>query len=434
MKKWILLVAIGCLLAGHVSIAKADEVTELKKQMAEQAELLRQMQQKLDQIEAQQAQQNEKMEEQVAEEVAQAVEETQIEALPEGFKWIENVSLYGDFRYRYEYIDAEGDSSDRHRNRIRARVGLKGKINDEMSYNVRIASGSSDPVSTNQTLDGGFSSKNLWLDRAYLQWEPASMEGWTLLFGKMSNPFFKPGKCQLIWDDDLNPEGVAAQYTTNLNETTGLFVNAGGMWVEESSSNADASLWGIQGGLKHAFDHGDKLTWGGSYYKYGNVKDSKTFYDVQDGFGNTTYTDLDGDEAYLYDYELAELFAEYGTKLSDTPASFYSDYVLNTVSGVSEDTGWLIGTTLGKAKNPGTWGLGYEYRDLENDAVVGVFTDSDFIGGGTGGKGHKFSAAYALAKNATLAATYFMSERDADGDGNINDDYDRFQLDLKVKF
>jgi hypothetical protein len=103
-------------------------------------------------------------------------------------------------------------------------------------------------------------------------------------------------------------------------------------------------------------------------------------------------------------------------------------------SGVSENTGWLIGTKFGKAKNPGTWDVGYEYRDLEADAVVGVFTDSDFIGGGTDGKGHKFSASYAIAKNATLGATYFMSQRDADGDGSVNDNYDRFQFDLKVKF
>jgi hypothetical protein len=418
---WV--VAVG-ILAGSAGVAKADDVTELRKQMEQQYEQMRQMQNKLIELEAAQKQQG----------TAVKKLEDSGPALPESLAWIEKVNLYGDFRYRYEYIDAEGSSSDQHRNRIRARIGLKGKVNDEMSYDFRIASGSEDPVSTNQTLDGGFSSKDIWLDRAYLQWEPASMDGWTFLFGKMGNPFFKAGDNQLIWDDDLNPEGIAAQYAAQLNDTTGLFINGGGMWIEESSSNADASLWGLQAGLEHALNDDSKLTWGGSYYTYGNVKDEKTFYDVEDGFGNTTYTDSDGDEVYMFDYGLAELFAEYGTKLGKTPASFYGNYVLNTASGVSEDTGWLVGTTFGKANDLGTWDVGYEYRDLEADAVIGVFTDSDFIGGGTGGKGHKFSTAYAIAKNATLGATYFMSQRDSDGDGSINDDYDRFQFDLKVKF
>jgi len=418
---WV--VAAG-ILAGSAGVAKADDIAELRKQMEQQYEQMRQMQNKLIELEAAQKQQGTAM---------QKLEESG-PVLPESLAWIEKVNLYGDFRYRYEYIDAEGSSSDRNRNRIRARVGLEGKVNDEMGFDFRIASGSEDPVSTNQTLGGGFSSKDIWLDRAYLQWEPASMDGWTFLFGKMGNPFFKASGNQLIWDDDLNPEGIAAQYATKLNDKTGLFINSGGMWVEESSSNADASLWGIQGGLEHTLNNDSAFTWGGSYYKYGNVKNSKTFYDVEDGFGNTTYTDLDGDQAYMYDYSLVEAFAEYATKLGNTPTSFYGNYVLNTASGVSKDTGWLIGAKLGKAKDPGTWDFGYEYRDLENDAVVGVFTDSDFIGGGTGGKGHKFGATYAIAKNATLGATYFMSQRDSDGDGNINDDYNRFQFDLKVKF
>lgn len=425
IKKWVMWVVAAGFVAGLANTAKADDITELRKQMEQQYEQMRQMQNKLIELETAQKQQGA---------AVKKIEESGTVTLPDTLKWIEKVNLYGDFRYRYEYIDAEGSSSDQHRNRIRARIGLKGKVNDEMTFNVRIASGSDDPVSTNQTLDGGFSSKSVWLDRAYLQWEPDSMSGWTWLFGKMGNPFYKAGGNQLLWDDDLNPEGIAAQYAGKLNESTGLFVNAGGMWVEESSSNADASLWGVQAGLEHAFDSGDKLTWGGSYYKYGNVKDSKAFYDVSDGFGNTTYTDVDGDEAYMYDYELVEGFAEYATKLGKTPASVYGDYVMNTASGVSKDTGWLVGAKYGKAKNPGTWGAVYEYRDLEEDAVVGVFTDSDFVGGGTGGKGHKFGLSYAVAKNASLGATYFMSERDANGDGNIDEDYDRFQLDLKVKF
>lgn len=417
-RMWVLAAVLA---AGLVGTVRADEVSELRKQVENQYNELLKVQTKLLEIEAAQAKQGASVKKL----------ETTGPALPEALKWVEKVKLYGDFRYRYEYIDDDARSSDQHRNRIRARIGLEAKVNDEMSYNFRVASGSEDPVSTNQTLDGGFSSKDIWLDLAYLKWQPESMKDWSFLFGKTINPFYRPGENQLIWDDDLNPEGIAVQYAAELSDTLGLFANGGGMWVEESSSNADVSLWGLQAGLKHKLNENNSFTWGGSYYKYGNVKDEETFYDVTDGFGNTTYAD--GDSAfYMYDYELAEAFAEYGTKIGNTPASIYGDYVVNTASGVSDDTGWLVGAKLGKAKDPGTWEAGYEYRDLENDAVVGVFTDSDFIGGGNGGKGHKFGVSYAIAKNATIGATYFMSERYVAGGDDEN--YDRFQFDIKVKF
>ena len=63
--------------------------------------------------------------------------------------------------------------------------------------------------------------------------------------------------------------------------------------------------------------------------------------------------------------------------------------------------------------------------------MFGAFTDSDFADGGTNSKGHVFGAGYALAKNTTLAATYFMNDA---LDKEPDDGYDRLQLDLKVKF
>jgi hypothetical protein len=64
---------------------------------------------------------------------------------------------------------------------------------------------------------------------------------------------------------------------------------------------------------------------------------------------------------------------------------------------------------------------------------VGTFNDSDFCGGGTDGKGHRFSLAYQLAKNTQAGVTYFMDKK-ANSAGNMDDDYDRLQVDVIVKF
>ena len=68
---------------------------------------------------------------------------------------------------------------------------------------------------------------------------------------------------------------------------------------------------------------------------------------------------------------------------------------------------------------------------LLSDAVVGAFTDSDFIGGGVDGEGHKLNAKYAISKNWSLSATYFLNSKKPD---TSDTDYDRLMLDLAAKF
>jgi len=62
--------------------------------------------------------------------------------------WTDRVGLDGDFRYRYERIDAEG-SDTRKRNRIRARVNVKADLSDDIEVGFGLATGGDDPVSTN---------------------------------------------------------------------------------------------------------------------------------------------------------------------------------------------------------------------------------------------------------------------------------------------
>jgi len=108
----------------------------------------------------------------------------------------------------------------------------------------------------------------------------------------------------------------------------------------------------------------------------------------------------------------------------------YTEVMLkNTSVTTSQDSGWLAGATFNKAKEPASWELGYNYRDVQKDSVVGVLTDSDFIGGGTNGKGHIFSGRYQITKGLAAALTYFLTQK-----GDNEDDYHRLQADLVFKF
>jgi hypothetical protein len=244
MKKSSVLCGGVLLVVLFACTAGADEISDLKKQMAE-------MQARLEKLEAQQKKT-------ISEEVEKAVEKKQVSALPDSLKWIENFKIGGDFRYRYEGIDAQSGGkwgSSVNRNRIRARLSLDAKVNDDIDLGFRIASGSADPVSTNQTLEDSFSSKDIWLDRAFFNWHPGTIKGFNFIGGKMPLPFYRVGNNQLIWDDDLNPEGLAAKYQVPLSDSLTAFINGGGFWVghADTATAPDTSLWAIQGYLKNTF-------------------------------------------------------------------------------------------------------------------------------------------------------------------------------------
>ena len=76
-----------------------------------------------------------------------------VAAAPRKNEWTDTIAIKGDFRYRYEHIDAER-SDTRERNRVRARAEISAKPTDNLKVGIGIASGGDDPVSTNKTLGG----------------------------------------------------------------------------------------------------------------------------------------------------------------------------------------------------------------------------------------------------------------------------------------
>ncbi|MBT8092334.1 MAG: putative porin, partial [Gammaproteobacteria bacterium] len=119
--------------------------------------------------------------------------------------WVDRIKFKGDVRLRHETIDEDGEE-DRSRMRFRTRFGLSAKVTDDVKFVFQLATGGNNPVSTNQTFDDGFSTKDIGVDLAYVDWK--INDNVTFYGGKMKNPLFKAGGVPLIWDGDLNPEGL----------------------------------------------------------------------------------------------------------------------------------------------------------------------------------------------------------------------------------
>ena len=109
--------------------------------------------------------------------------------------------------------------------------------------------------------------------------------------------------------------------------------------------------------------------------------------------------------------------------------SFFVDYVTNIAEDVEDNQSWLVGFTFGSLNEPGTFNVRYSYRYIEKDAIIGAFTDSDFLGGGSDGKGHKIDFNYQIASKTKATVTFFINQS-----GIVNSkDYNRVHLDFNFK-
>ena len=244
--------------------------------------------------------------------------------------WIEQLKWSGDLRLRGEYFEFEDslDKADRWRFRVRLRLSVDWQIQDWASVHVRLASGNDEATSTNQTLGDGFSSKPIWIDRAYVQLQPPDSDWLKVRGGKIKNPNWQPSfGSPMQYDGDLNPEGVAELLRFNLDDEKRhtLFANFGQYIVDEDSgSGNDPFLFDFQGGLQSA--------WGGEDARNAPLKTAVAVgymfthnldnYEPDDFFGNASNTVISGTSTnrfYLDDFEVVNVRGEAAWQFSDDP-------------------------------------------------------------------------------------------------------------------
>ena len=336
--------------------------------------------------------------------------------------WSERIKWKGDYRFRYEAIDEEG-KDDRDRWRIRARPALVAKINDTTEVGFGLATGSDDPVSSNQTLGDGGASKNINLDLAYATWRPTNETYVT--GGIFANPYYRPNKSQLIFDGDFRQEGLAVGWA---NDT--FFTNVVYNFIESDSKKGEYGVWVAQAGVNFELFKDATLTTAVGYLDI-PTKGQKAIFDGL-FFGNSSVPDADGVEVYEYDYTVYNASLALGLMAFDMPLSLYADYVKNTDAD-DLNTGYLAGVRLGKVKKKGDWQIQYQYEDLDANATLGVITNSDFAGGGTDNKGSSVSAAYGVDDKWYVATTYYFDNTRGVKLGK-DASYDRIQLDTGFKY
>jgi hypothetical protein len=359
-------------------------------------------------------------------------------------KWVDRITFGGDIRLRHESF-YRNTADDRHRQRFRLRFGPELKVGN-LLVGIRLASGTGEQVSTNRSFDNLSSQTALYIDRAFVKWNNPALRWLTLTGGRMPNPFFTHYSSDLVWDDDLNPEGFAESLTLKFGSAA-FFLNLGQFVLDEDSSgkpSTDQWLFGQQLGVTIEPVKDVKATLAAAYYNTVNGQNG-TFGQaaVQDGnsrcvVGPPAVPTGCVANQLVNDYNVVDVTAGLGLKLGPLPLMVMGDYVTNTadtkdaLGAETKNSGYQAGLILGKASDAQTWEAAYFYKQVGTDATLADVADSDFGNGGTDRKGHIIWAAYNPSKALQVKVKYFKTERE--DDLATPNDINRLQADLSVKF
>jgi hypothetical protein len=381
--------------------------------------------------------------------------------------WFKGLTVWGDFRGRYEGFfyerDPDGDINDnQQRGRYRLRIGLASQINDYARLVMQFATGGGDNRSANQTFGGNLDwGKDLiQVDLAYLELQPFPHDGQIPLdgtlfvdLGRVPNPFlWKNGRDIMLWDNDINLEGVDFRTTAKPGDAIDLFASTGFFIDDENSSSKDPSLYAVQlgaNGLPH-----EKVKLGGrvQFFQFLSLDeafvqraaDSTNGPSVTVGGGNIL-DGLTGSETGGHASILATGLYLTSTCFEDWPMTFYGSFSNNFSAQDSvlfpqagkEPIAWAVGFEFGDRKR---WvQLGTAYVHLEANAFPSMLVESDLFDGRTNREGWVVYLSREIFKNTDLNLTTFVGDAIEKASPAFDDSVPgaervRVQADLLVKF
>ena len=324
-------------------------------------------------------------------------------------------TLMADVRFRAEADDRSGTGTDtnRERLRLRARIGVGYKANDQWSGKIRLATNSTSLNSPYINLGTGDTSKNgdFGLVQAYITWEP--IEPFDLIMGKLPFNFWQQN--EQFWDEDINPEGVAAVY--QLNKFT---INGGYFIVQNNNWDTDVTFGSYQAVYKNKANN----------LKYTVALGGTTFNNDQNL--DASGVGFEGDQNWIL-----------GGQIKTGPWLFGLDYLKSNAS--VEDTGYVAQVRYRITPKWQVRGYWY-YVEAFAPPGDGTFSQDNWPNPGSTGvsnfEGPRLQVDYKVMKNTTLDLRYYDASRITDpatlpptvSDAIMTrEEHSRFQLNLTVK-
>jgi len=397
---------------------------------------------------------------------------------------ITELEIYGDARLRYEYRGGEtagnvsqpNDWLERSRERYRLRIGLRGTLADDWFFGVRLETSQSnrstnvtfgDDTSTTSgsttTINGPFAknSDGINVGQAYLGYK--GFRDITLTGGKMPNPLVTT---LMVWDADINPEGVAEQWkhTFTLN-----FGQSGLAQAEQSYSKDNKALaiskpasepWSLKidvfanfaqfvydntnpdnpvgpqkttdGRLNPRIDAwmmawqvGARFNFPKNYYfqvapvlyNYAGNGDTFNVHFVGGDPSLSNSASLATNQSGINSLLFLEVPAEFGFKIGELPVRIFSDFAVNfnaddraRAAGFPDEGdqryAFMIGAGIGQLKAKGDWQIQAWYQYTDQYAVDPNLVDSDIWDSRVNMKGVAVTGGYAISDAVIFNLTW----------------------------
>jgi hypothetical protein len=411
---------------------------------------------------------------------------------PSEDKWklsssISELELYGDVRLRYQYnggrtdetpVAAPGegvagthDWQERERERYRLRLGLRGTLLDDWFFGLRLET-SANARSTNVTFGDDTSSSSaggggpfakgsdvVYVGQAYGGYK--GFPGFTFTAGRMPNPLLST---RMVWDPDINPEGLAEQWKhtftigggeavpvsyskdgkniappppsepflkidvfanfaqfvyddANPENPLGARATTTGNGPSQLVPNTDAFLLGWQIGAKFDFLKKVYFQLAPTLYNYTGNGDTFNIH-YQGGSPHLTNADsLAQNQTGINSLLVFDLPAEIGWKMWGVPTRIFGDFATNfegddraTAAGEpgqgSQRYAYTIGLGVGQLKKKNDWQLDVWYQHAEQFALDPNLIDDDWFNGQLNVHGIGVTAAYNLSAAVNLTLNY----------------------------
>ena len=400
---------------------------------------------------------------------------------------ISEMELYGDARLRYQYnggrtdntpiapsgpgVAGTNDWQERERERYRLRLGLRGTLLDDWFFGLRLETNASSR-STNVTFGGDTSSSSpggggpfakgddtVYVGQAYGGYK--GFPGFTFTGGRMPNPVVTT---LMVWDPDINPEGLAEQYKHTFTIGGGaaapasyskdgktvlppapsepflkidVFANFAQFVYDDSNPenplgarattsangtaqkvpNTDAFLLTWQVGARFNFPKNIYFQLAPTLYNYtGNGDTFNVHY--QGGDPNLTNSDsLAQNQTGINSLLVFDLPGEIGWKIGGLPMRIFGDFAVNlegddraTAAGHSgkgdQRYAYQIGLGVGQLKAKHDWQIDVWYQQQEQYSLDPNLIDDDITQGQLNMHGVAARAGFNLSAAVNLSLTY----------------------------
>ena len=387
---------------------------------------------------------------------------------------LDNATLYGDIRIRYEDRSGTGSTAttdvDETRDRARYKLTLGVKTESGDWYTdlalAMGANGRSDNATFGKSAAFNTGNGNANIDDKETLFVKRAMIGWkatdwlTLEAGRMNNPLYTT---PMVWDADLNFEGLAEKVNYKVDFADLFFTAAQAEYQGDrknftpGSDSITTELFAFQGGAKYAFDDHTNAKAALTYTTYSHNSANTPFtpgLSTSGAGGNPPATALASNAAKaaalgyqtsafgVNDLDTIEIPAEfnYYMNANSIGVRLFGDYVHNMsgsdraanaclqsgsnaalCSAGNDDNAWMLGVAVGSAADfksfesnkmvKGDWAARVWYQDVGVYSVDPNAVDSDFMDSRVNMKGTTFKAQYNFTDNVFTNFAYGHATR-----------------------